>query len=587
MTSRRTARGPALARRSLLAGAGLGALSLAACTEDPPEGIQSPPEEDAPEDGGATEDEGAPVVELVEYSGTSRGPTVWAVRYDLPEDAEAPPLYSAATQAARHEALQAKKAEQEWTLEDPLLVLDPYGTTRTGLYVHFTGAEEGGTLTATATAAATPDFTRAIVDHGEDGAFEALVVALIPAAHNELVLQWTADGAAPREITSALRSPVTAADYSSQLAAEVPDPGAISPGLFALSGVSSHTNNTFLYDEHGAMRGEIASTDHPSHHLVVEDGRIVTTTGARQISVIDHFGHAGTIIDLGEHLAHHDLEVDGDAVYVLTSRDGEDQVMDRVARVDLASGAVEETVNLTELLSAYHELTHEQEEVGGGSTAEGKDWIHLNSVDVTDGVMYVSARETSTVIALDGALSADEETTVRWMIGVEGLWEGTGHEEQFLAPEGSPTVNAGQHSAIRIDDEALPEGQYYLEMFNNNYWHLSTRDTEDWEGLQPEGTSMSEKNGVSHALRYLVDENAGTFTEADRVDLAYSSVVSNVQRLGEGTIADPFVANAGMSAVFTEHAADGTVLGTYRYDAPSMAYRVYKDSFEGFWYQPQ
>src|SRR5690625_6847163 len=73
--------------------------------------------------------------------------------------------------------------------------------------------------------------------------------------------------------------------------------------------------------------------------------------------------------------------------------------------------------------------------------------------------MYLSARETSTVIALDGALEpdTDAEPSVRWMIGVEGIWEGTGYEDLFLAPEGSPTGNAGQHSVARLDDDSLPE----------------------------------------------------------------------------------------------------------------------------------
>lgn len=104
--------------------------------------------------------------------------------------------------------------------------------------------------------------------------------------------------------------------------------------------------------------------------------------------------------------------------------------------------------------------------------------------------MYVSARETSTIIALDGALEAGTQTQVRWMIGVPELWEGTGFEDTFQAAEGEPTANAGQHSVIRIDDPELEDGQFYLEMFNNNFWNLSTRNEPEWIDLQPAESSL-------------------------------------------------------------------------------------------------
>src|SRR5699024_3258096 len=152
------------------------------------------------------------------------------------------------------------------------------------------------------------------------------------------------------------------------------------------------------------------------------------------------------------------------------------------------------------------------------------------------------------------------EPSVRWMIGVEGIWEGTGYEDLFLAPEGSPTGNAGQHSVARLDDDSLPEGQYYVEMFNNNHWFMGTRDEEVWADVGPDTAYPGDLDGQSHILRYLVDENAGTFSEDLRVDVAYSSVVSNVQRIGGDSLENPMVVNSGKANVFTEHAPDGQLL---------------------------
>ncbi len=36
--------------------------------------------------------------------------------------------------------------------------------------------------------------------------------------------------------------------------------------------------------------------------------------------------------------------------------------------------------------------------------------------------------------------------------------------------------------------------------------------------------------------------------------------------------------------MFSEHAADGTVLGSYRYYVPNDGYRLYKNTFAGCWF---
>lgn len=567
-------------RRTLLTGTGSGltALALAACTDDA--GTQEPEPDSDPEPGAGSE-----LSVTYAEDPNSRGDwTVWSVSYDLAEGQEAPALFDATIQALRHEALEAKKAEQQWTAADPLLVLDPYGTTASGLYVYLEDAATGS-LDFTVTAAATQDFTRTAANHAATG-FEGLVVGLIPATHNTLSLTWAPQGGEPAEGQLQIMAPATDSGYPTTIAADVTDPGALAPGLFALSGVAGLSHHTYLFDDTGVMRAELRSGSSPAHRFQIVGGTLVMTTGAYQVSVIDPLGHAATSIDLGDHSVHHDLEVLDGMAYVLTSHSGSERVEDRVIRVDLASGDVTEVVDLQKVFPAYEEIAHVQGDgtVEGDETTTGKDWTHINSLDVVDGIMYLSTRETSTIIALDGALDPDTETTARWLIGVEELWEGTGYADLFLAPEGAVTGIAGQHTVHRIDDDALPEGQYYLEIFNNNHWRLSTRDEVDWLEAGPANAFTDEVDGVSHVLRYLVDENAGTFRDDLVIEVPYSSVVSNVYRLGDGGIDQPMVVNSGRAFEFSERDADGNVLASYRYEAQPLGYRVYKESLEGFWF---
>jgi len=558
------------------AGASAALLGLSACDDESPvpgAGTQEPDEE-------AT----AALTVVYREDPASRGDwTVWTVGYDLGEDQEAPALYDPSTQQARHEALEAKKAEKQWTAQDPLLVLDPYGSTLTGLYVYFED-QAAGSLEVLARAPATEDFSHVAANHAASGGFEGLVIGLVPGAHTDLGLTWRPEGGEQGEGTVRIKAPTTASGYGTALAAEIHDAEALTPGLFALNGVTGLGNHTYLFDGAGTMRAEVHAEDTAAHNFLPEGGRIVTTTGSTQLGVLDPFGHAATLVDLGEHSVHHDLAVVDDVAYLLTSDSSSERVEDRVLRVDLGNGDVDQVVDLQQLLPEYESLAHAQEGEAGGSVVQGKDWIHINSIDITDGVMILSARETSTIIALDDALEAGGEPSVRWMIGVQELWEGTGYEELFLAPEGEVLGNAGQHSVRRIDDDSLPEGQYYLEMFNNNYWRVSTREDADWQDAGPADATTDEHDGVSHVLRYLVDEEAGTFSQDEAIELPYSSVVSNVQRLGDGGIAQGIVANSGRSNEFSERTADGEVLATYRYDSASHGYRVYKDPFAGFWF---
>ena len=165
-----------------------------------------------------------------------------------------------------------------------------------------------------------------------------------------------------------------------------------------------------------------------------------------------------------------------------------------------------------------------------------------------------------------------------------GALEFTVTRELHIQPPGA-TVNYQTQLSVeaRLDDDSLPEGQYYLEMYNN-HWYMGTRDEEVWADVGPDSAFPGDLDGVSHILRYLIDENAGTFREDQRVDVAHSSAVSNVQRIGGDSLDSPMVANSGKTNVFTEHAADGELLATFRFDSSNMAYRVYKDPFEGFWF---
>lgn len=347
---------------------------------------------------------------------------------------------------------------------------------------------------------------------------------------------------------------------------------------------------TILVDNDGTQRGEIVTTaDTAAQVPITVAGRILTTVGPSAIGIIQPTGFLWRIIDLGQYTVHHDIHAVGDTAYVLVtdSSDNRTTVEDVVLVIDVPTGEIIRTIDMTKVLPDYLSTTHARE---GQDT---NDWLHLNSVDVVDDTVYLSSRETSTIIALDGATGAGTDTpTIRYLIGATNIWEGTGYEDKFLTKTSNFSENVGQHSLRRIDVASLGDGQYYLEMFNNNLWYMGTHD--DVEKMGPVDASTSQTTGTSEILRYLIDENEGTVAEASRVDAPYSSVMSDALRIrsdeehdadDNGGLTDHLVVCSAKARVYSERTSTGTVIAEYRADSPTGVYRVYKDSFTGYWYE--
>ena len=122
------------------------------------------------------------------------------------------------------------------------------------------------------------------------------------------------------------------------------------------------------------------------------------------------------------------------------------------------------------------------------------------------------------------------------------IYNGTDIAKYQLKREGDFVANAGQHMITVEYDDSLPEGQYYLYMFNNNYGKATSIPTFDWSMYPNVGNF---KSGTSYYSKFLVDEKTRTYKLAQQFSLPYSAIVSSVQHLG-GNI--PF--SSGMSKTF-------------------------------------
>ena len=100
------------------------------------------------------------------------------------------------------------------------------------------------------------------------------------------------------------------------------------------------------------------------------------------------------------------------------------------------------------------------------------DWLHLNSLDmINDKDAVFSSREESVIIKINNIY---ENPSIDYLIHSGSLYKGTKYEKLLLKQKGNFVGHAGQHTITVEHDASLPNGQYYLFMYNNNFGSAKT-----------------------------------------------------------------------------------------------------------------
>lgn len=483
----------------------------------------------------------------------------------------------------------------EWTAENPLAILNPFGTGSNGLYLYF-NTDRYTSVAYTIRAEGTTDYAATARDIAVEGELETnkagltrthsfQIVGLVPGKVNDVTLTVTGPGGnTTQTVRFSITMPETDSGYPTQLESyEGGSDAQLSNGLYALMRTNGYLGYGFFFDNDGTMRYEMVTEGFGLDRMLMDDSDTIVCTSTQAISRIDGLGRIKQVYDLGGYDLHHDINYGSDGtVLALAEVSGRETVEDVVLEVDLETGEVTQLVDFSELMGDYRESeTHTILPTSTFFWQAGEwDWIHLNSIEYfeEDDSIVVSSRETSTIMKVRNVHTSPE---VAYFVGDSAQWEGTSYEGMSFQQVGDFTPQYGQHS-VEYDGEGPTEGSYYLLMYNNNYWANSTRD-----GFAPDlsGTDVGTdlySGEASYVYRYLVDEEAGTFELVGSFPVPYSSIVSNVSHApGAST---NYVVNSGVANVYGEYDEDGYLIRQFSYTCQLQGYRVFKDTFEGFWF---
>ena len=490
-------------------------------------------------------------------------------------------IYTTEYQEAVKERLETAKESGTYTTEKMLVEQNPFGTNTLSLYVYFATEEP----VSVSYVVSVPDSE--IADFGgkvnQEETYttehEFQVIGLIPDMENTITFTLEAEdgttttasckykmGSLAGEEEVQLKQTAGQTDASSQIS--LPD-----SGLYVILGNDSDdVDFMYYYDENGTIRGEVPLIGYRSHRLVFENDRMYYSISETKIAAVNELGMVEQVYDLGNYQLHHDYVLDDDGnLLILATDTGKQTVEDCVLKLNPSTGEVSCILDLEDLLGDYKESL-------GMDQEENLDWVHINTIQwMGEDSILLSSRETSTILKIQNLNTAPE---IAYMIGEESFWEGTGYENLLLTKDesnGSFSSAGGQHTVTYVTDDSLPDGQYYLYLFNNNLGYSESRPDYDWSQIDQIATDLS-SGTTSYYYKYKVDENAGTYTLVQSFEVPFSGYVSSVQECEDTILVD-----SGMQGLIGEYKEDGTLVKQFQMNLSKYyIYRVYKYDFSGY-----
>lgn len=529
--------------------------------------------------------------EQIEYAEAELGSNVMALQLvptDIEEDGFT--YYDEDVQNRLENALDdLKEVGVDWTADNPLIVLNPYGTGSNSLYLYFkTNHATQVTYTIHVDDDSIPDFTATAADSGGEEytkTHEFQIIGLVPGYTNEVTLEMTGSwGNVRQTVTFSVDMPKTQSGYDTALDSTEGTSGEeLSDGLYALMRVNGYLGYGFFFDNSGILRYEMVLEGYGMDRIIFYEDDIITSVSAGKLARINNLGKAEQIFELDGYLMHHDLGMgDNGEILVLAEEDGAEAVEDLVISVDIETGEVTELIDFKEVLSEYFDMTRPVTVTDDFFWQAGEwDWIHLNSLQYMeeDDSLIVSSRETSAIIKVTD-IHGDPETD--WIVGDERVWEDTVYSDLCLEQSGDFIPQYGQHCVEYLYD-GEDEGVYYLAVYNNNYWSINSRDDFDLDVDESVGTDLyGSGDETSQVYIYKIDETARTYSLESSFDVPYSSIVSNGSVYGD---TGHWIVNSGVANVFGEYDADGNLIREYEYECTMQNYRTFKFDFTGFWFQ--
>lgn len=480
-------------------------------------------------------------------------------------------------QKAIDEKINELLENNNYTFDDPLVIYNPYGTNSLSVNLYF-NLESDDTITYNVSVddENISDFSRNLLTKdGKEKEYQ--LIGLVPGYDNIITIKTVQNG---EEISTQFTVNLSSVEILSEKIITTEKGTSeyeLSDGLYTILGNDSDGQDyVSIYDNDGIIRGEIPIIGYRAHRILFNSDKMYLSISQTKIAEINNLGRITNIYKTGKYYLHHDYVFDDAGnILVLANNAEKETEEDCIIKINLQTKEVTEVLDLENMFSSYVETCKLDTQSVRDEGEDGLDWIHINSIEYVNGDIYISSRETSSIIKIS---NIEDNPKLEYILSEQKIWENTEYDSYVYEKLGDFKIHAGQHSiSYSKSDE---EGVYYLTFFNNNYGKANSQPDFDYSLLGI--TNNNAFNGdESYYYVYKVNENNKTFELIDSFPVEYSGIVSSVQTLQNNNI----VIDSGTKGIFSEYDSNHTLIKKYKVELNKyMVYRVYKYDFNNFYF---
>ena len=462
--------------------------------------------------------------------------------------------------------------------DDYIVFYNPYGTNELSVNVYFKESESFNDLKYTVKSSNKNinDFSKTLVDKDDKSAYQ--LIGLSPEEENKVSIDISTNdknksysfniNLEKEKVLGEKKLKVENGESTEEL----------SNGLFAMLGNDSDEKDYLaLYDNDGILRSETPIIGYRAHRILFDDDKMYFSISQTRIAEINNLGRVTKIYRTGNYQLHHDYTFDKDGnILILANNTKKETEEDCIIKIDRKTGKVTELVDFEDIFKSYVETctldTKSQRDEG----EDGLDWLHLNSIEYVDGDVFLSSRETSSIIKVSNIL---ENPKVEYILSNKEFWKDTEFADLVFNRVGDFKIHAGQHSVRYIKGEE--DGEFYLTFFDNNYGVSNSQPNFDYKTVGIENNNPF-KGDESYYYVYKVNENEKTFELVDSFPVEYSGIVSSVQTMSNNNV----ITDSGTQGIFAEYDKEHNLIRKYTAKMNKyMVYRVLKYDFNNFWFK--